>query len=351
MSSVGTVQLRRHWWGSRCGCESGGYLIDDVLGLDGHCTRVVQQQLCRLGADVSFAKVREHVLAFWQLPLSADTIRQICHGHGQRMRDWQAKDEVTPQRFAQAAGSVEFTVDAGKVNTREKGWRDLKIAVFQKRPAAAAATPAEWESRALPAPTACVAWAAIQAAKPFRKTWRGWSRRLGVAQTAELHALGDGAKWIWRSVERVFTGSVQTLDIYHACQRVAKTGERLYGEGRAEATAFFERGRTGLLESGWQGITQLMAEELEREDTPPRRAALEKMLKYFVPHVARLQYRDRLAAGQAIGSGVVEGWAKTLGLRLKARGARWRKANVQRIASLGCVRNGDQWSAYWSPAS
>ena len=53
----------------------------------------------------------------------------------------------------------------------------------------------------------------------------------------------------------------------------------------------------------------------------------------------RLNYRDLLARGRAIGSGAVEGQAKTLGLRLKARGARWRLANLRPMASLVCVRN------------
>ena len=48
------------------------------------------------------------------------------------------------------------------------------------------------------------------------------------------------------------------------------------------------------------------------------------MMNYFVVHLNRLDYRGRLASGEAIGSGAVEGAAKTLGLRLKARGARWR---------------------------
>jgi len=349
--SLGTLQLRRRWWGSHCRCTPGGYLIDALLGLDGKYTRMVQQQLCRLGADVSFAKAREHLLGFWQLPLSAETIRHVCEEHGQRLHRWQPKEETTPQQFAEAAGAVEFTVDAGKVNTREQGWKDLKIAAFQKRCPGPAATISEWDKRKLPAPSASVAWAAVQPIQQFRKTWRRWGQRLGVGPAADLHALADGAEWIWKAVEHVFTGCQQTLDIYHACQCVAKAGEKLYGEGAAEAADFLTRGRTLLLESGWHGITQLMADELQRHDTPQWRTILEKMLNYFAKHASqtnRLQYRQRLAAGQAIGSGAIEGWAKTLGLRLKARGARWRKANVRRMATLGCVRNSSQWSAYWA---
>ena len=351
MSCLGTLRLRRRWWGSRCGCEELGYGVDAVLGLDGSYTRTLQQHLSRLAADVSFAKAREHLEALLGVAVSKEALRQECHRHGRRLARWQTTETQTPSTFAAASGEVEFATDAGKVNTLEEGWKDLKIGVFQKRPRAEPATPAQWQSRLLPAPTARVAWAAIAPARKFRRTWRHWSRRLGVDQASELHALGDGAPWIWRCVERVFTGCVQTLDVFHACQRLAQAGDRLHGEGAAASTAFFEQGRRLLLESGWQGICQLVSAEYAKGDTPERRVILEKLVGYFIKHTQRLGYRNRLAAGQAIGSGSVEGWAKTLGLRLKARGARWRRKNVPGMSALVCVRNGSQWSAYWSRAA
>ncbi|MGL4463510.1 MAG: hypothetical protein ACRC1K_15270 [Planctomycetia bacterium] len=41
------------------------------------------------------------------------------------MAEFQPRDEATAQAFRQASGEVEFAVDAGKVNTREEGWKDL----------------------------------------------------------------------------------------------------------------------------------------------------------------------------------------------------------------------------------
>lgn len=351
LSCLGTVRLQRRWWGSRCACAAVGYGGDEVLGLDGHYTRTLQGHLSRLAADVSFAKAQEHVEALLPVTLSKEALRQECQRHGRRMAQWQTTETQTPAAFAAAAGAVEFTTDAGKVHTREEGWKDLKIAVLQKRPAAATATPDQWESRVLPAPTARVAWAAIAPAQKFRRTWRNWSRRLGVGQAGELHALGDGAAWIWRSVGRVFTGCAETLDVFHALEHVAQAGKHLYGEGTAASAAFRDRGRRVLLESGWSGLCQLVGEEYDKGDTPERRAALEKLVGYFAKHTQRLKYRERLAAGQAIGSGSVEGWAKTLGLRLNARGARWCQKNVPKMAALICVRNSSQWPAYWSAAA
>jgi hypothetical protein len=348
LSCLGGIRVRRHWWGNRCGCAAGaGYQADGEVGLTGSLSRRLQQHVCRLAADVSFAATAEHLRELLGVRVSAEVVRTTGEGHGRVIAAWQPKDERTAARFRAAAGSVEFTVDAGKVNTREEGWKDLKIAVLQKRPAGPAVSPGAWEQQRLPAPTATVAWAAIAAAKQFRKSWRGWSRRVGVAQPADLQVVADGAAWIWASVDRVLTGSQQTLDIFHACEHLAGAGTALYGEGTPAAAAFLARGRERLLRHGWDGVCQVAHEEYAAADTPPRRAALERLVAYFVKHKGRLNYADRLATGRVIGSGAVEGQAKTLGLRLKARGARWRKGNVRPMASLVCARHSDQWPTYW----
>ena len=109
-----------------------------------------------------------------------------------------------------------------------------------------------------------------------------------------------------------------------------------------------------MLGQGWSGVCQWVGELLAVEaddERERRRRATEKLLGYFAKHSGRLDYAGRLAAGRAIGSGAVEGQAKTLGLRLKRRGARWNRANVQPMASLICVRHSPQWQAYWSLAS
>ncbi|MDY3555598.1 hypothetical protein R5W24_004742 [Gemmata sp. JC717] len=92
------------------------------------------------------------------------------------------------------------------------------------------------------------------------------------------------------------------------------------------------------------GAELLTAEE--PAERTRRQKATEKLLGYFSKHMPRLNYRERLASGRAIGSGAVEGQAKTLGLRLKARGARWLKKNVRPMTSLVCVRNSIQWDSY-----
>ena len=354
MSAVGEVAFTRRYWKCTCGSD-GGYAADELLGVDGlRYTKTVQKYCCRLAAEMSFASTSEHLHEMLGVDLCPETVRTLVEGRGKQMARFQAEDTASEKAFQQAAGEVEFTTDAGKVNTREEGWKDLKIAVFSKREAGESTTPEQWEKQRLPAATIVLAFAMIATAKEFRKEWRPRLRRLGVTCLASVHALADGASWIWKAVQRVLTGCVQTLDFFHACAHLSKCAERIYGEDTPEARVAYRKGRSLLASQGWAGVCQWVGELLAVEDGSERerrRGATERLIGYFAKHVNRLNYAERLKAGRAIGSGQVEGKAKTLGLRLKRRGARWNRCNVAPMASLVCVRHSSQWDAYWAMAA
>jgi len=345
--------VKRRYWKCRC-AQAGSYAIDALLGIEGRYSKIVQKHCCRLAADTSFAATSEHLHEMLGVRICPETVRTTVEGHGKAMARFQPNDEQTAQEFAQAAGAVEFAVDAAKVQTREEGWKDLKIAVISKRPAGQPATPEGWEEQRLPAATITVAFAMIATAKIFRRSWKKRLRHLGVNCMARVHALGDGASWIWKSVQRVLTGCVQTLDFFHACEHLSQCAEGIFGEDTAEARSAFEHSRSLLLAAGWAGVCQWVGELLavdSEQEQGKRRRWTDKLIGYFVKHLGRLNYAERLAAGRAIGSGTVEGQAKTLGLRMKRRGARWNKVNVQPMASLVCVRHSRHWCAYWTLAT
>ena len=160
---IGPIAMRRRWWGSRCACAPGGYHVDTSLGIDGSLSPRLQEKTCLLAADVSFRKTGEVLKSLLDITLASETIRVYCERNAAIMASWKANETDSAKSFATAKGQLEFAVDAGKVNTLEKGWRDLKIAVVQKRPTGPAATPEQWQSRELPAASARVMWADITA--------------------------------------------------------------------------------------------------------------------------------------------------------------------------------------------
>ncbi len=314
----------------------------------------MQKHSCRLAADTSFAAASEHLKELLGVGIAPETVRTLVESHGKAMAEFQSADPATEKAFAAVGGEVEFAVDAGKVNTREEGWKDLKMAVISKRVAGAPTAPERYDSQRVQAATMVLASAMIAAAKAFRRSWCPRLKRLGVTSFAAVHALGDGAAWIWKSVGLRLPGCTETLDLYHACEHLARCAEAVFGERAAERGPAFERGRGLLMRDGWAGVCAWVAELLAVEDGAERerrRRATEKLVKSFAAHVGRLNYAERLASGRAIGSGAVEGQAKTLGLRLKRRGARWNRKNVRPMASLICVRHSVQWRSYWSLAA
>ena len=61
-----------------------------------------------------------------------------------------------------------------------------------------------------------------------------------------------------------------------------------------------------------------------------------------------LWYRSRLASGQVIGTGLIEGGCKNIiAARLKINNPRWRVRRAERMAALRCVQYSDLWKAYW----
>ena len=355
MTAVGKVVFARRYWKCTCGSD-GAYAADALLGVEGkRSTMTLQKHYCNLAANMSFDRTSAVLHEILGVESCPETVRKLVEGHGKQMARFQAKDTASEKAFEEAAGEVEFTTDAGKVNTREAGWKDLKIAVISKRQAGEPTTPEQWKSQRLPAATMVLAFAMIATAKDFRKTWRPRLRRLGVTALAAVHALADGASWIWKAVERSLTGCVQTLDVFHACQHIAKCAERIFGKETAESRAAYRHGRSLLVQKGWEGVCQWASELLSVPDEPERerrRKAVDRLIGYFSKHTKRLNYAERLQAGRAIGSGQVEGQAKTLGMRLKARGARWNMRHVRPMASLVCVRHSpNQWLAYWAVAA
>ena len=103
-----------------------------------------------------------------------------------------------------------------------------------------------------------------------------------------------------------------------------------------------QRRRRTLLGSGSAGLLEALASEP---------GDVSELIGYLGPHGDHTPYRERLAEGRSIGSGMVEGACKTaIGLRLKQTGARWRVKRLERMAALCCLHYGDQLDAYWKQA-
>jgi hypothetical protein len=138
------------------------------------------------------------------------------------------------------------------------------------------------------------------------------------------------------------------LDIYHGLEHLAGCAKVLYGEGADAARAWVDAGRQALLTDGAAGVQEHLAATRAGVRSAAKRLALDDAARYFARRAEYLRYAERLAAGQSIGSGLVEGACKqVIGRRMKQTGARWRVRRANRMATLCCALHGDTWKTYW----
>lgn len=339
------MKLRRVYFVCRV-CRAGWHGADARLGVSGGRTRQAERLVCLAGASWPFAQASKYLAELSGLKVSPNTVRHVCRQEAPRVAAWQAEPEAS-EKYRKAAGNVEFQTDGTCVNTQE-GWKEMRVGVFAKRAPGASAEPREWSTRALPAPSARVAFAAIEDHDTFAARWPLVAQRLGIRPHGMIDVWADGAKWIWERVDFHFAFARGTLDVFHALEHVSAAAKTLYGEGTQQAAAWSERGRQTLLAEGWSGIERVINEARVNAVRAPERAALTELDNYLRPHAARLNYAERLAAGRPIGSGLIEGACKNyLGRRLKQTGARWKRENANHMATLGSLTYADQWTDYW----
>ena len=343
MTCMGTITVERVYF--TCpDCKQGGYPADAKLGIEGFLTPQARRLVCLTGGQRSFANAEMLLRELCGWHVSDERIRQACHAEAERIAEWRPE---APTGFSPDAPPNEFQTDATKVNTTD-GWKDLKIGVFCHRKAGLAGSLDDWKQRTLPKPTARLAFGAIEEIGAFGPRWGVWAERLGVTSFEKFSVVADGADWIWNAASDQFPGHRGLLDIFHASEHLATTARALHGDGTEASRTWFEAARTALLGDGWYGIQEQIGRTLAEPLNDAARTAIEELTRYLANHSTRLNYRMRLARGEPIGSGMIEGACKQMiGRRMKQTGARWTIPNANRMAELCSLTYSNQWNDYW----
>jgi hypothetical protein len=348
MTALGLIRLGRSYAQCRA-CEQGMFAADRLLGLDGWLSPRALQMACRAGVADPFRKAELLLseLAGWSV--DADTLRRRCHEQAARAAATRASRTALPQAFAQATGDHELHIDAGKVNTVEDHWRDVKVAVFARRERGEPSDASGLEQRQLPEPSVRSVVAAVEGREDFGPRVEDEALRLAAPLSVGLSVLGDGAEWIWKLAEDHFYGAAQLLDIWHGVEKAAQAGRAALPGGEA-LQAWLQQAKEKLVGDGYAGVCEALATLTAIGEARPQAcSAVAEVLNYFAGHHGRLGYALRLRRGQAIGSGLVEGSIKQLvNLRMKRTGARWRVAGVGPFVEFVALADGPEWYEYWA---
>jgi hypothetical protein len=348
MTALGPIRLSRSY--ANCPvCLLGSFPADLLLGLDGWLTPRALQMACRAGVADPFrkAEARLQELAGWSC--DADTLRRRCHEQAAKAQASHKDRTALPQAFARAQGDFELHIDAGKVNTVEDGWRDVKVAAFARRERGEGCDPAEMDQRELPKPQVRSVAAAVEGREDFGTRVEAEALRLGVPLGEGLHVFGDGAEWIWDLQDDHFHGAAGVLDFWHGAEKLAKAGRAVLGDGQ-EFQAWLDQAKGKLAGDGYLGAVEALGALSSAEGLSQAAGeAVAEALNYFAGHQERMKYALRLSRGQAIGSGLVEGSIKQLvNLRMKRTGARWRVARVGPFVEFVALADSPEWSEHFA---
>ncbi len=305
------------------------------------------------GTSWSFDRASGHLEEFCHVAVSDDTIERVCQEEGERAGAWMAQSPEPVKAFEKAAGQAEFSSDGVKINTTG-GWREMRLSVLARREPTTPCEPWKWDRRVLNDPTVRISICRLADADHVGASWSRLSRRMNLKNEPLVNVLADGAKWIWdQAGKRLPKHNGQwCVDVYHVSQHLHQCGRELFGEGRDARAWADERLKVALEHNGPALIERIEAEARIEPEASPRHRSLESLLTFLRPNRDRMWYRDRLAAGLPIGSGLIEGGCKnTIGARLKLNNARWRIRRAERIGVLRCVDASAQWSNFWLPAA
>lgn len=353
LSSVGVLKIARRYYASRdCPCTSAPW--DDWAGIpEGHKqTLCARRMMTLVGTDFSFEEASEKLRELCHLDVSNDVIRAVCDEEGKSIMEWLEQAPESAEGIKNAAGELEFHTDGTMVNTTG-GWREMRLSIFSRREPAAAATPEQWSDRVLNKPTARVAIADMARSNVVGSAWARMLEHLGLQNTPRLSVLADGARWIWDEAAKRFKLIAKVdwvVDVYHVAEHINDCAKKMFEPGPAR-----KWGEEMVFElislEGPAFIARLQGLRATLPGTDARKA-LDGLIGYLSENRDSLWYRQRLAEGLPIGSGMVEGACKSvIGKRLKINSARWRIKRAEHMAALRCLKYSSLWETYWESKS
>jgi hypothetical protein len=320
---------------------------DTILGLDsGSTTLQVREWTAYLCAMLPFAEAATTLELLTRVNLSAATMERISLVVGRSLRAQQKEEahrhhedhlpesQQRPRRlyvsmdgiFAPLRDPWSKDGNKGSLNCR---FGECKVGVVYEPLQDGQGRDQKVRTRAYVS--------TFESADTFGPLLGTLAHQQGHHRAKEVIVLADGAAWIWQIAAKQFTGAVQIVDFFHACQHLATVAESRFGKGSAEGAEWLSARKDDLKESRIATVLE------EIKAWKPRSVAKRKLRRceydYFYKNSERMRYRTFLERGYHIGSGVMEaGCKQNVTQRFKQVGMHWRQETAEAIVTLRSAR-------------
>lgn len=341
-------------------CDLGLAPLDDRLGLGpGTLSPALGRVLCWAGIQGSFEEGAAAVKEALGVTVPTESTRRLTESVGAvaeqeqqaMIAKAQAGDTPCPKlKESETPGVLLVETDALKVHMQE-GWRDAKVTAVAPLGAETVVDEDTGRERLVMGRQGYAAGFETAELFWYRVFVEACRQGLGNLALTMVVVLGDGADWIWRYASPFLAlpgiKLVEIVDIYHAWEHLWKVGNKLYGQGTAQASAWVEPLKVKLLEKGTGPVLEALEELGAHEGEIGEE--IRKAVDYFTLHKERMRYPEFIALKLPIGSGVIESACKTVvGQREHGPGMRWSENGAQRVATLRAIYRSGQWDAFWA---
>jgi hypothetical protein len=172
--------------------------------------------------------------------------------------------------------------------------------------------------------------------------------KIGVGSIEQIVAPVDGAPYIRRQVERRLPAQTQlVLDFFHLGEHVHASRRDIYGEQSPQGTAWADQQLHTLRHTSPEESWRKLLDWRSSLSGKKKRASADALLGYVGERKEMLRYAECDRHGWDVGSGPMESMCKAMTRRLKGRGMRWDRCNIEAMSALECLYQSNQSAAYW----
>jgi len=272
----------------------------------------LQEKLVLLGANQVFNHVPELVESLLGIHVSQSQVYRTLQAVSKAIEDPSLPSQPLRHMQAQAEQQVYGMVDGSFLFT-DDGWREVKVGrCFRAEPDAT--TDFKWQME----PSEYVAQ---------RGNCEDFTAKfellLAPASACQKVFITDGATWITNWLTKSYPHSLQILDFYHVCEKLAAIAELSTCEKE-----WFEQQKIRLL----AGHITLVCDIIRGLKGFEGQATL---LSYFEKNAFRMRYDQYRDKGLMIASGPIESAHRTLlQTRMKRSGQRWSDGGCDAMVKL-----------------
>jgi len=370
----GRVDLHlRRWSGAEGSVRPGEAVLGQALG---QASLGFRQMACQLTlSTTAFADEARLLEQMGMGPVGKETLRKLVESEGRAIEQayhnrsyqlaWQARDCPDDSKTASLAvigADGVFTpviTEVEKVKRRDKTVAKRRKLVSQGKVLKALPKRKKGED----GPHKEVKIVGAYGLNHTRRHWRATvgncvmaaflmsvvARWVGLNLANVKLGLADGAEWINNALRRMLPGlTAIILDFYHLRDHVRTAAKQAFGEDSPQVQQVTDQLLAAIRTQGYEAFDALAAKQLEESQGKAAASkAWEHLRNYVSQREDQVNYPSYEAQGWPIGSGPTESMAKVLTSRIRGRGRRWDRENVQNIMNIQAVKASDEWDLYW----